>query len=209
MKWLLGIVLMSVVASCSNEPEDKLPYLGRHEFVPEFKNGEMKTDTIFHKISAFKFTNQDSIEVSNATFEGKIYVSDFFFTSCPTICPVMGKNMLELSKDFENDDRVMFLSHSIDTRHDSVPVLKSYADKLSAPNNWHFVTGSKDDIFTIAEDYLAAVADDEHAPGGVVHSGHFVLIDSQGRPRAFYDGTKAENLPMIKNDIELLLKETP
>jgi protein SCO1/2 len=207
MRFFALIALILGLASCRPNESSQLPYLGQHDFIPEFKNGEMVTDTIYHTIPDFEFVNQNGETITQKNFEGSIYISDFFFTSCPTICPKMSKNMLELAKAYQNNNRVKFLSHSIDTRHDSMPVLKRYAEKLNAPKNWHFVTGNRDEIFDIAPEYLATADEDEHAPGGVVHSGHFILVDAKGRPRAFYDGTKEENLEKIKSDINSLLEE--
>lgn len=207
MRFLIVLAILGVLASCKQKESSRLPYLGQHDFVSEYKNGELVTDTLFHTIPVFSFVNQNGDTVNRKLFEGKVYLSDFFFTSCPTICPKMSKNMLELAKEYQDNPRVQFLSHSIDTRHDSVPVLKRYSEKLNAPDNWHFVTGNRDEIFDIAPEYLATAGEDKHAPGGVVHSGHFILVDDKGRPRAFYDGTKEENLEKIKLDINSLLKE--
>lgn len=203
---LIVLSLFGLFAACEEQSES-LPILGQHDYIPNFENGEMTTDTVFYTIPDFSFTNQNGEEVSQSNVEGKIYVTDFFFTSCPTICPKMSKNMLELAEKYSNNDRIVFLSHSIDTRHDSVPVLKRYSEKLNAPNNWHFVTGNKEDVFGIAEKYMVSAAEDEHAPGGVIHSGAFILLDGKRRIRAYYDGTKHEEMAKLNADIAYLLNE--
>lgn len=203
---LVSVSILTLFFSCTNKSET-LPFLGRHDFTTEYKNGELVTDTIFYSIPPFHFINQNGETINQNNFKGKVYIADFFFTSCPTICPKMSKNMLDLSKHYLNNSDVLFLSHSIDTRNDSVPVLKRYSERLNAPNNWNFVTGDKDKIFEIAEKYMISAAEDEHAPGGVIHSGAFILIDRQGRIRAYYDGTKKEEMQKVYHDIDLLLKE--
>ncbi|MGB0403807.1 MAG: SCO family protein [Salibacteraceae bacterium] len=198
--------LLVLLFSCTSKQET-LPYLGQHDFSTEYVDGELITDTIFYTIPEFNFVNQDGQEVNKSSVSGKVYIADFFFTSCPTICPKMSKNMLDLSKHYLNQPNVMFLSHSIDTRNDSVPVLKKYSERIDAPSNWTFVTGKKDHIFEIAEKYMVSASEDEHAPGGVIHSGAFILIDKLGRIRAYYDGTKKEEMEKVYHDIDLLLKE--
>lgn len=208
MNRLFGLFFLSMVAFCSCEQKaDDLPILGQHDYITEYRDGELKTDTIFYTIPEFQFTDQNGESFDENSVGNKIYVTDFFFTSCPTICPKMSKNMLELSKQYQDNPNIIFVSHSIDTRHDSVPVLKQYAERLDAPSNWYFLTGEKDDIFGIAEKYMVSAAEDEHAPGGVIHSGAFILVDSERRVRAYYDGTKKEEMPKLQDDIKTLLEK--
>src|SRR5690606_1179877 len=171
-------------------------------------NGVTVVDTIYHTIPNFSFTNQNGEMVDNNTVEGKIYLVDFFFTSCPTICPIMTANLLKISKKFENQTNFSILSHSIDTRHDSVPVLKKYAEKIGAKTPlWHFLTGSKEDIYEIASAYLVSAEEDSGAPGGYIHSGAFILIDAKGRIRGYYDGTLERDVDYVVRDINTLLNE--
>lgn len=195
--------MVSIVFTSCNQEDKKLPILGPKEVAAN------TSDTIYHTIPDFSFTNQDGNEVTGETFKGKVYVSDFFFTTCPTICPVMKLQMLRIYETFKGNPKVKFLSHSIDPVHDSVPVLKDYAERLEVNSNqWHFVTGDKEAIFDIAQtSYLVSALEDESEPGGVVHSGAFALIDAQKRVRGYYDGTNEEEVDELIKDIEILLKE--
>jgi protein SCO1 len=195
----------SVLLSCENTPR-KLPILGERDFV----NGDsVYTERHRHTIPDFKFTNQDGAEVSNKTFEGKIYVSDFFFTTCPTICPVMKKQMLRVYEKYKDNPQVGILSHTIDPRHDSVQVLKEYATRLGVKNPmWQFVTGEKDKIYEIGEkSYYVTAGEDSTAAGGIIHSGAFILVDKKRRVRGIYDGTKEEDVTKLMKDMEVLLNE--
>lgn len=204
------IVLISAIfqTSCVEyNSENNLPILGPRESIEKEVDGKVVVDTIYHTIPNFSFTNQDGNEVTQKTFANSYYITDFFFTSCPTICPVMTKNMLILYDNFEGEERVKFLSHTIDTRHDSVEVLKNYASKIEvyAPK-WNFVTGSKEDIYGIAESYLVSAAEDPNSPGGYIHSGAFVLIDPNNHIRGYYDGTQPQAVEKLKRELKALLK---
>jgi len=159
-------------------------------------------------LNDFSFVNQEGKEVNVGTVEGKVHVMDFFFTSCPTICPRMKANMLTVYEEFEQEDRVVLVSHSIDTRHDSVPVLKEYAEKLEAGvPRWHFVTGDKEEILGMAKNYMVAAMEDSTAPGGYAHSGAMILLDQQRNIRGYYDGTSAGETKNMIGDIQRLLDE--
>ena len=147
--------------------------------------------------------------VSNKTFKNKIYVSDFFFTSCPDICIRMSAEMLRLYEQFEQYDKLKLVSFTIDPEYDSVEVLKDYANKLEVSTpKWHFLTGEKDDIYKLGQtSFLVTAADNPTAPGGFLHSGAFILIDKQKRIRGIYDGTNAEQVDKLSGDIEILLNE--
>lgn len=165
-------------------------------------------EPVEHTIRPFSFVNQDSQVVNNATFKDKIYVADFFFIHCPTICPKVKANMKYMYKELEGMDDVVLLSHSIDTKHDTVPALKEYARKLEIKTNrWHLVTGDKSEIYDIAEDYVSSAKEDEYAPGGFDHSGYLVLVDKKGQVRSFARGTEREETKRLLKDINTLLKE--
>jgi protein SCO1/2 len=197
----LPLLLLLVLANaCVQNTADSLPILGQTETV----NGE----TIYHSIPDFSFVNQDSQTVTNANFAGKAYVVDFFFISCPTICPKMTKQMLRVHDQFAGDDRLLFLSHSIDTKYDTIPRLKSYAENLGVSSvRWHFVTGEKDQIYEIADDYFSIALEDPSAPGGYDHSGRLILIDENRHIRSFCDGTDPKAVDKFMEDIGLLLAE--
>jgi protein SCO1/2 len=165
-------------------------------------------DTNYYSIPNFIFYNQDSLEITLQSFDDKIYIADFFFTSCPTICPIMKKNMMKVQEKYLNDDRVLLLSHSIDTKHDNVERLNSYGAKMGIySNKWYLVTGHKKDIYTAAKNYMIAAQEDKNAPGGYLHSGALVLVDKQKRIRGYYDGTVVSEVALLMEDIDILLME--
>jgi len=170
---------------------------------------DQQGDTIYHTIDEFTFINQDSQKVTRADFAGKVYVADFFFTSCPTICPSMTQQMLRVYNNFKDSSQVLLLSHSIDFRNDSVAVLKDYADKLEVSSEkWHFVTGERDELYRVAKDkYYISAMEDEAAPGGYLHNGKFVLVDPSGRIRGYYTGTDAKDIGRLIEDMQTLLAE--
>jgi len=197
--YILGATL--ILAACSNKKDSKLPILGRHDYI-ETENG---TDTIFHQIKPFAFLNQDSVLITNETYNGKIYVSDFFFTSCPSICPLMKIQMLRIYDKYKNNPSVGILSHTIDPDFDNVSVLKDYSERLGVTKgNWNFVTGIKDSIYHMAQtSYYIGVRDD----GSFEHSGKFVLVDKEKRIRGVYDGTEEESVNKLLKDMEILLND--
>ena len=143
-----------------------------------------------------------------ADFERKIYVADFFFTHCPTICPKVTAQMLRVYERFKDSSDVRLLAHSIDPKRDSVGRLHDYAEKLGAKApKWRFVTGERDSIYSIADDYFSIAKEDPKSPGGFDHSGRLILVDKKRHVRSFCDGTDAEDVGRFMNDIERLLKE--
>jgi protein SCO1 len=193
--------LCFLVSSCIEKKETPLPIFGERRVEG--------TDTVYHKIADFRFVNQDSNIVTNETFKGKIYVADFFFTSCRTICPIMKTQMLRVYDSLENDPEVLILSHTIDPEYDTVGRLHDYADRLGVKSTkWHFVTGNKDSIYNIAQtSYFATAMEDKAEPDGFIHSGAFLLIDKDKRIRGKYDGTKEEDVNRLLSDIQKLKKE--
>ena len=163
----------------------------------------------FHRIANFKLKNQNNEWVTNKTFENKIYVADFFFTTCPSICPIMTDNMSIIQDAFKNDPSVLLLSHSVTPKIDSVAQLKKYAlEKGIIDEKWHLVTGPKKQIYDLArKSYIAAKNDGDGGNHDMIHTENFVLIDPDRRIRGFYDGTVKEDMEKIKNDIELLRVE--
>jgi protein SCO1/2 len=194
------VFVFLVVLGC--QQEKKLPFLGPKEV------GE-QGDTLYHKIPDFKFLNQDSLWVSQKDMAGKIYVADFFFTTCPTICPKMKTQLLRIYDKFAEDDRVRILSHTIDPEYDGVRVLKDYAKKLNITSpRWNLVTGKKSDIYRLGEkSYMVTAQEDANEEGGFVHSGAFILVDQNRHVRGIYDGTKEEDVNHLIEDMTLLLKE--
>nr|WP_229254381.1 SCO family protein [Dyadobacter sp. NIV53] len=189
--------------------QKKLPFIGESDIVKKVVDGKEIEETIYPSIPAFSFQNQNGETVTEKTFEDKIYVADFFFTTCPTICPVMKKNMLKVYQAYRENPDVRILSHSIDPGHDTVAVLNKYANDLGVTGNmWQFVTGDREKIYEIGEKhYLVSARKDPNEPGGYIHSGHFVLIDKDKHIRGMYDGTTEEGTKQLIEDINVLLEE--
>ena len=198
---------VSLVISCSSPSEKtsepaELPILGER-YVDD------NQDTVYHSIADFAFVNQVGDTIRKEGMVGIIYVADFFFTTCPTICPVMKKEMLRVYEQFKGDPNFRILSHSIDPSHDTQAVLKDYAEKLGVPDaaTWNFLTGDQEKIFEIGQtSYLTTTMADDMEPGGFLHSGAFLLVDQQGRIRGVYDGTKTDQVDRLLADIPKLLK---
>lgn len=182
-----------------NQP---LPVLGN-------KSTDAAGDTIFHIVPAFALLNQDSQKVTNQTFAGKAYLANFFFTSCPSICPKMQREMLRVYDKYPAAKDLKMVSFSIDPRNDTVERLNEYGENLGINSErWHLLTGDKDEIFALADDFFSIVIEDPEAPGGLDHSGRVLLVDPQGRIRAFVsDGTKPEEVDKIFPKVDKLLAE--
>jgi protein SCO1/2 len=200
---ILPAIFLLIMAGCGGT--DPLPVMG--EKTVTVVNGK-DTVTEYHVIPAFSFLDQDSNRVTNETYRDKIYIADFFFTTCPTICPKMKAQMVTLHDNLLDDPEVLLLSHTIDPKHDTVAVLHDYADKLGIKTaKWHMVTGEKAKIYEIAKSYFVTALEDNSAPGGFIHSGAFILVDKEGRVRGAYDGTKPETVPVIMKDLKKLKAE--
>jgi protein SCO1/2 len=200
----LGLLLsLSLLTSCGPSEPGDLPYLGRHQIDPQ------TGDTTYHRIPEFSFIDQDSQLVTRETFAGKVYVADFFFTSCPTICPKVKQQMLRIYEKYADDDRVLLLSHTIDPKRDTVAKLRRYATNLGVPDasKWHFVTGDKGDIYDITDDYMSIAIENSDAPGGFDHSGYILLIDGEGHLRGYASGLVEEEVTELMDKIDRLLAE--
>ena len=202
--------MIFITLGCTSGLKDEvLPILGRRDVQERKVEEKTVYDTIYHTIQPFAFLDQDSSLITNVDFQNKVYVADFFFTSCPSICPIMKTQMLRIYEKFEKDENVAFLSHSIDPRHDTVAVLREYAERLGVESNkWHFVTGEKETIYELAQNsYMSVAAEDNEAEGGFIHSGKFLLVDKDGRIRGVYDGTDPIDVDELIDDIPVLLNE--
>lgn len=203
------LIIVLAIGCEEKRANEKLPFLGRREVSPVKENDVIRYDTIYHSIADFSFVDQDSNIVNNDTFKDKIYVADFFFTTCPTICPIMKAQMLRVYESFKDDPRLMLLSHTIDPDYDTVALLHDFADRLGVTSDkWHFVTGPKEDIYDIGQNsYMVTSMEDENEPGGYIHSGAFILVDWDRHIRGLYDGTDEKEVNRLMNDIHRLLKE--
>ena len=201
MSWIYFVsllILATGIQSCKQE--NALPYLGRHEV----QNG----DTVYHTVDDIVLTDQDSQMFRISETGKRVIIGDFFFTSCPSICPKVTKQMMRIYEKYKDNDQVLLISHTIDQRHDSVQVLNRYAKNLGVDTGrWKFVTAEKDSIYHIAEQYFVSVVEDPSAVGGFDHSGRIILLDQDRRVRGFCEGTDPESVTAFFDTIEALLHE--
>lgn len=196
------------------QPEKTLPIFTPRDVNPQLVDTTIQHVGYNHTIADFKFTNQNGKTITQEDYKNKIYVADFFFTTCPTICPIMADNMVWLQDKIKNMPDVLILSHSVTPDIDSVPVLKKYAlEKGVLDNKWNLVTGNKKDIYYIArKSYLAVETGKPEELYDMVHTENFVLVDKRGRIRGFYDGTNLDkptedgtkNVSQLLEDIKWL-----
>ena len=160
----------------------------------------------YHKIADFSLVNQNGDTITQENYKDKIYVADFFFTTCPTICPIMTKNMAEVQAVVKDDPNIMLLSHSVTPDIDSVAQLKKYArEKGVIDSKWNLVTGDKKQIYQLArKSYLAVKNDGDGGPYDMIHTENFILVDKEKRIRGFYDGTNRDEIEKLLKDIEIL-----
>ena len=207
----LVIVLVNILFSCNSGGKgEDLPIYGNMELVDRVRDGKKVIDTVYHTIPDFLFVDQDSNAITQETFNDKIYVADFFFTSCPDICPAMKTQMLRVYEKYKGNEEFALLSHTIDPKRDSVTVLKDYSERLGVEESgtWFFVTGDKEKIYDIGlNGYMVTADESPDAPGGFIHSGAFILVDKERRIRGVYDGTKEEKVDLLMADIPRLLAE--
>lgn len=192
-------ILLIISTGCDQKTVD-LPIIGDRT--------ELDGTKLEHKIRDFNFQDQIGNDVTNAQFKDKIHVVDFFFTSCPSICPKVTAEMLKIYNNNVGHDDIILVSHTIDPVRDSVPVLKKYADNLNIDHKkWLFLRGPKDEIMEIAnEDYFVAALESPDAPGGFDHSGKIILLDKEAKIRGFCDGTDSESVTKFIKTIEVLRK---
>jgi protein SCO1/2 len=185
----------------------KLEYIGPREAI---LNSEGKYDTNYHQIPYFEFINQDGKKVTRDDLLGHVYVADFFFATCPTICPKMTTNMSYLQKKFKDNINLRFLSITVNPENDSVAVLADYAKKVHADtDSWDFVTGNKDSIYDVAfNGFFVSAQPDSIAPGGFLHSGMLILVDKNAHIRGYFDGTTHKVIKeQLIDAIDILYKE--
>ena len=206
----LGLIaVIALLEACNSSTHNTLPILGNRVAEEKMIDGKLVVDTIYQTIPPFSLLNQDSVMVSNETVKGKIYVADFFFTSCPTICPVMKKEMIRVYEKFKGNNQVVILSHTIDPDYDTLALLRDYANRLGSDGKqWMFLRGDRNLVYELAEKgYYASAVVDSTEPGGFIHSGGFILVDKQQRVRGIYDGTSANDVDKLMVDMDILLKE--
>lgn len=191
------------------KPKSQLPVFNPVDVNPRLVDDAVRNISRDHRIGDFHLINQNGDSISKSDFEGKIYVADFFFTRCQTICPVMAVNMAELQEYYKEDKELKFLSHSVTPDIDSVPILRAYADKNGAiDGKWDITTGKKKHIYELArKSYFAVLDEGDGGDQDFIHTEQFVLIDKKNQIRGFYDGTDAAEIDRIIEDIEILKLE--
>ena len=190
-------------------PTEPLPVLKISDLNPKLIDTSLVNSTKEHFIGDFNLTNQNGKTITAQTFEGKIYVANFIFTTCPKMCPLMTSNLSTVYSSFINDKEVSFISHSVTPIQDSVPVLKAFANKYEITGNqWHFVTGDKKHIYDLArKNYFAATSSGNGDSQDFVHTENFVLVDKKKRIRGIYDGTSFDQIDQLIEDINTLKEE--
>jgi protein SCO1/2 len=215
-KYRLFIVTMAVLSAIILttfyfvlSPPKKLPVYNPSDVNPKLVDTTIQYISRDHRIAPFSFTNQNGKTVTNKDYEGKIYVADFFFTTCPTICPIMTTNMGWLQDKIKDNPKVMLLSHSVTPDIDNVAVLKAYAKKKGViDSKWNLVTGDKKDIYYIArKSYLAVETANSSELYDMVHTENFILVDTKGRIRGFYNGTNLDKKIKGEKNVEDLLED--
>mgnify|MGYP002795023047 FL=1 len=190
-------------------PEKKLPV-----YQPDMVNTELVDTTVqfvrkYHKIADFELYNQNGDTITKAFYKDKIYIADFFFTTCLTICPIMTDHMVKIQEEIKEDPEVLLLSHTVFPVADSIPVLKEYAlEKGILDSKWNLVTGDKKQIYELArKSYLATKSNGDGGPYDMIHTENFVLVDKNSQIRGFYDGTNPEAIDDLLKDLKILKAE--
>ncbi len=191
------------------KPQKTLPIYNPADVNPELVDSTIQYKSKYHTIADFSFVNQNGDTITQKNYEGKIYVADFFFTTCGSICPKMTTNLADVQKAVLNNPKVMLLSHTVFPETDSIPVLKAYAIKHGVVDSkWNLVTGDKKEIYTMArKSYLAVKLGRPDQLYDMVHTENFVLVDQKRRVRGFYDGTDKEDMKRLLEDIDFLSQE--
>lgn len=208
----LGIVLF--ILSCiiiylfynALQPKKLLKVYQPSDFNPELVDSTLLHVKKYHTIANFSLTNQNGRTITQDDYKGKIFVADFFFTTCPSICPIMTKNMTHIQDQIMDDDEVLLLSHSVTPVIDSVPQLKKYAiEKGVVDRKWNLVTGDKKQIYELArKSYFAVLNEGDGGPFDMIHTENFILVDKEGRIRGTYDGTQMEEIEELLVDLDIL-----
>lgn len=212
-KFFIVLILFSAITISlfysALKPQKTLPIFNPADVNPELVDSTVQYKSKYHTIADFSFVNQNGDTITQKNYEGKIYVADFFFTTCGSICPKMTTNLADVQKAVLNNPKVMLLSHTVFPEVDSIPVLKQYAIKHGVVDSkWNLVTGDKKEIYTMArKSYLAVKLGRPDQLYDMVHTENFVLVDQKRRVRGFYDGTNKEEIKRLLEDIDFLCKE--
>jgi protein SCO1/2 len=219
---LLLLLLFVITISCKKKIKKEnsklvetsrveyLPYYNEESFTANWLTPGTKEEQEFHKIPDFSLTNQLGEKISQKTFENKIYITDFFFTTCPGICPQMTGNMFKIQEEFKNDNEILLLSHSVMPKTDSISALKKYAKYNGViDDKWHLVTGDKNEIYSLGRDSYFVENDlgEEKSIDDFLHTENFLLIDKEKHIRGIYNGLNRASIAQLIIDIKALKKE--
>lgn len=205
---VFSVIMIFAIYSILN-PDKRLPIYSPADVNPRLVDDEVRHIRKGHTISDFSLINQNGEIITQKDYEDKIYVADFFFTRCQTICPVMTNNMVKIQEAFEDDNSIMLLSHSVTPVMDSIPILRDYADMKGVDDKiWNITTGDKAHIYELArKSYFAVVDEGDGGLQDFIHTENFVLVDKKQQIRGYYDGTDTEDIDRLIDDIKLLQQE--
>lgn len=206
------LVLITIgLSACTSKEEQKdlLPILGERDVEYKMVDGKEVADTIYHVVPEFEYINQDSVWVESSQLKNKVWVADFFFTHCPTICPPMTSQMKRLNDETQDlASKVQFLSFSIDPKRDTPTRLREYIKLFEIKGkNWHFFTGDEEETHLLAKEFFNGAERDEEADGGFGHTDYFALVDTKGHVRGIYQGTNPAQVDSLQKDLRKLLKD--
>ena len=206
---ILSAIIISIFYSILKHKE-VLPIYQPNRVSAELVDSTIQHQAKYHKIANFSLTNQNGKTITQEDYKGKIYIADFFFTTCQTICPIMTNHMAQIQKEILNDDEVMLLSHSVTPEIDTIAQLKRYALKKGVNDlKWNLVTGDKKQIYELArKSYLAVKDAGDGGPFDMIHTENFMLIDKKRQIRGYYDGTEPEEIERLLEDLKILKKES-
>ena len=200
-------ILVVLMSSCSQLIKKELPVYNPSDFDPKLVDTNLREVNQNHKVKDFNLINQNGVNISSKDYENKVYVVDFFFTRCPSICPIMTDNMLLIQDEFINDDQIKLLSLSVTPKIDSVAVLKKYANEKGVEDSkWNLTTGSKKHIYDLArKSYFAVVDQGDGDLQDFIHTPNFILVDKEKQIRGIYNGTELNEISKLIQDIHILV----
>jgi protein SCO1/2 len=211
MKLFFALIVLLIVLSCDGKKKVRvLPFIGNFDIEYKLVDGMEVTDTIYPKIPFFYFSDERGKQVTSTDLKGKVWIADFFFTSCRTICPLMTTNLKKLNQStLDLSEEIQFISFTIDPDRDSPRVLKRYKKHYGIEaENWIFLTGNEEKTHLLGiENFQIFAGRDEESQGGFAHSGAFTLVDKEGFVRGVYLGTDPKQVEQLERDVRLLLKE--
>ena len=205
--WFLG-TLIFLVLSCNNWGREELPIYNPSDFNAELVDVSLQSKNGNHTVSDFELINQNGKIVTQEDYRDRVYIVDFFFTRCPSICPIMTSNMIKIQNEFINNSDIMLLSLSVTPEIDSISVLRKYAnDKGAIDSKWNITTGNKKHIYELArKSYFAVVEQGDGGMQDFIHTPNFILVDKKRQIRGVYNGTEDEEINRLMDDLRILIK---